>query len=222
MLASCAHMLEDQIQELTVVTPGAQDSICYVYVDKTKYRFRPPDTMTIVKSKEDLIVDCLAPGNRRKKVVIQPTISKVAALNAANGVVPGTSWDMLSGAINNYPELVEVDFTNTPTKPEDLPAQNNPDIKQPEEYRLEEFKAGLPRLNSDRYAATTELQRRRGAEDYTGGTYRESYGPETTAPMGSGKGDLMTVIDVMQTDINPSGAQTPPPSSGAPVPLFDE
>ena len=210
VLGACAYALDGNIQDLTVLTPGAEDAVCYVYVDDLRYEFFPPQTVNIYNSKEDLVIDCLAPGNRRKKVVIEPEINKKVAGNVATGVVPGATWDYTSGAMFKYPIVVEVDFTGMAVSPEPLPAQNNPDIKQPEEYDLEEFSPGSPRLNSDRYAPTLEIRKRtRG----NGSSVVSK--PITTAPGAQDKGDLQSV-PAAESSIDPGVT----PSGKGPVPLY--
>lgn len=207
LASACAYTLEGQMQDLTIRTPGAYDAVCDVYANKIRYKFYPPQTRKVTKSDEDLIIDCKAPGNRDRKVVIEPVISKVAPANAANGLVPGTAWDYASGALFTYPEVVEVDFRNMPVREMPPPTHNNSDIKQPEEYMLEEFKAGSPRMNSDRLEKEVPLRRRgesfsdEGESDQYSGGYVSTR--ETEAQ--GGKGDLMRVIDSLGDDLNPSG-----------------
>ncbi len=197
-LASCAYTLDKSIQDVSIVTPGAEDAVCYMYVEGLRYRVHPPQTVNISKSREDLVVDCLAPGNRRHKVVIEPTLEESTFLNVANGIVPGTSWDYASSAMFQYPAIVTVDFTGAQTTPELLPAHNNPDIRQPEDYDLEEFQSGEPRLNADRHRQSAEIARRRTAPgESLNGLYTEnpvSAPPPLEAPPPD-KGDLQDVLD---------------------------
>lgn len=212
MASACAYTLEGQNQEITIRTPGAYDAVCDVYANKIRYKFYPPQTRFVNKSEEDLIIDCKAPGNRNRKVVIEPVISKVAPANAANGLVPGTMWDYASGALFTYPEVIEVDFTNMQVRGMEPPTHNNPDIKQPEEYTLEEFKAGSPRMNSDRYEQEIPLKRRRPGGGFDDMSYNndDNYSggyiavPENGA-VNSDKGDLMRVIDNLGDNLDPSG-----------------
>lgn len=214
MLSSCSYTLDRQIQDITVVTPGAEDAVCYMYVDGLRYKFFPPQTMNITKSRKDLVVDCLAPQNRRRKVVIEPALSKHAPLNVTNGILPGATWDIASNSMFTYPEVVEVDFTSAVPMPEPLPAQNNPDIRQPEEYDLEEFTSGLPRLNSDRNAVSTPLLRRGGqpVEGYTTGGITPHTGPGKPKD----KGDIGSVIDGLTTSSSPPSKPAAP--AGPPTP----
>ncbi len=179
LLSGCAYLKNDTIQELTVLTPGAQNTLCFVYVDKLKYKFRPPQTQTIIRSNKDLIIDCLAPGNRRREVMIVPKISGAAYENVLN-VGVGALWDKASSAAYSYPHTVEIDFTHMPLSAEPLPAHNNPDIRQPEDYRLEEFLPSTPRLNEDIGGAVSD----------PAGNTDNAASPQQP----KGKGDLMDII----------------------------
>lgn len=207
-LSACAYTTEKSHQTLTVRTPGAHDALCNVYVDGLRYKFFAPETRNIPKSKEDLRIDCMAPGNRRKEVFVKPIFANSAAWNVATGVVPGMMWDYASGALFSYPEEIEVNFTGAVATSQALPPQNNPDIKQPEDYDLEEFKPSQPRLNSDRYRQTTYPKRRQPyggfdtpspSEQYESGQSGINSG--YTVPLANdytddpGKGDLMRVIE---------------------------
>lgn len=222
-LSSCAYFTEKQIQELTILTPGAKNALCNVYIDKVKFVFHPPETRTVPKSDQDLIVDCTAPGNRKKKVIYAPVISRSTLYNVGNAVVPGVFVDHTSKAMYDYPDRIEVDFTNIDTKPFPLPAQNQPDIKQPEEYDLEEFRPGQPRLNEDRYAPEIEIRKRQpmNYESFLraqGGASGGASGEAQAAEAGQGQAS--------QSDDNPvdrvigeikQGIEVPaPPSQDAP------
>ena len=201
-LTSCSYATEGSIQDVTVKTPGAHDALCFLYVKDIKYKVRPPQTINIIRHSEDMVVDCKAPGNRHKTIYIEPVISDMAALNVSNGLVPGLAWDYASGALFEYPPLVEVNFENTPVRPMPLPAQNNPDIKQPEDYNLEEFSPSQPRMNADKFQAANPLKRRvrpQPEENFL----EDSYAQEEPV---MDKGDLMNVIDDLSDDMNPAGS----------------
>ena len=203
VLASCAYAVEKHIQDVRIETPGAENAVCYMYVEGMRYKVRPPQTVNISKSREDLTIDCLAPGNRRHKVVIKPQISGLAKAEAP--LVAPLLWDLASASAHKYPEVITVDFTYTPVRPEDLPAQNRPDVKQPEEYPLEEFLPGRPRLNSDGDELPFALQRR---EKPGSGVVAPDYSAPYMVEEGTGsdKGSLKNA-----TTFNPAG----PPSRSA-------
>lgn len=227
VLGACSYVKDKHIQDLTVTTPGAHGALCYVYVDGLKYKFRPPQTLSISKSKENLVLDCLAPGNRRKEVIISPQIARSTYGNVAT-LGAGAAWDYASGAMFKYPDIVEVNFVNTPVRPEGMPAQNNPDILQPEEYPLEEFRPGNLRMNEDRYKQAPQIMKRvRDAEmdsSLTTGYGAPDIDPNAPPSDSMDKSDLMNVIeDLGAGNINPSGEPAPDVSGGQygpPVPLY--
>lgn len=210
MLGACAYAVEKGYQPLTVRTPGAQDAVCDVWADNVRYRFHPPSTRNVKNSKEDLIVHCLAPGNRERKVVIRPAIADTFAGNVVTGFVPGASWDYASGAMFTYPDVVEVDFSHMKPRPMPAPVHNNPDNLQPEDYQLEEFRPTTPYLHEDKYRKPLPLQRRvvpgSVGDSYSDGAQSDAasdatFSTQTATP---DKGDLMSVIDNLGSDMAPS------------------
>lgn len=213
---ACAYFLENTYQDVTIVTPGAQGAVCVANIDGLNYEFYPPETISVTKSRKDMHVDCRAPGNRRKKLVVESDISAMTVAGA-----PGAPWDYASEAMFKFPDVIEVNFNDTPWADMPLPAQNNPDIKQPEEYNLEEFRPGTPALNADKHAPKVELQRR-SFEPAEEDVYYPDYGkPDAAdaplsdtvaAPVEDGavsdKGDLMKASGVSASDMNP-GAYGP-------------
>ncbi len=201
-LGACAYAIDDSIQDVKFETPGAKNAACIVEVEKLKYSVKPPQTINLFKSRHGFDVDCRAPGYRRIKAHIDPMIEKSTYLNAANGGA-GLPWDFVSNAMFGYPDTVVIDFTNVALQPSPLPAHNSPDIKQPEEYYLEEFRPSVPYMNSDRFETKVELQKR----ERTVRVYQTEDVFSEPANI-RGKGDLMNVIDNV-IDTNPAGAPTP-------------
>lgn len=190
LLTGCSYAFDESTQEIEIVTPGENGAVCYMYVDGLRYRVHPPTKTIITKSREDLIIDCLAPGNRRNKVVIEAGYAEHAKQNVLNGGI-GAVWDAASGALYQYPTIIPVDFTNTPIQPMPLPAHNNPDIRQPEDYPLEEFSPSKPRMNDDSQSGTVEIRLRdraagTGQSEFDG----EAYGGDLFGAVPSGKGNL--------------------------------
>ena len=211
-VGACAYAIDGNIQDVKFITPGAKGAACNVYVEGLKYRTKPPQTLTLYKSKEDLVVDCMAPGNRRKTVYIKPTFETSAAWNAANAGA-GLPWDYLSASLFRYPDTVEVNFTDTPVIDPPPPAQNNPDIRQPEDYMLEEFSPGTPRMNEDRYAPPVEIKRRESTMQSAVISNNGSAFSDSTSASG-GKSDLMNVFEDLGASMNPAsdrGVSTPIP-----------
>ncbi len=159
LTTGCAYTTEKQIQEITIETPGAENARCEVIVDGIPYDVRPPETTTIFKSQEDLIIDCKAPGNRDRRLVISPQKSSMAMMNASTAMA-GLIWDKASGALYRYPERVIVDFTGLESSSYGLPQHYSEDILVDRAHRLEEISTRDVRLNSDLDRAGNPLQRR--------------------------------------------------------------
>lgn len=206
-LGACAYFIDTSNQEMTILTPGAQNAVCFVYSGDLRYRVHPPKTFNISKSDKDLKVDCLAPGNRRNMVVLEPTIADSAKYNVANGGI-GAVWDYGSKAMFEYPSIVEVNFTDTPVKDESLPAHNNLDIKQPEEHMNEEYRPGMPRMNADKSLPPVEI-RTRGTNAPAAPSDGEAF-TESGSENAEGKGNLKSVLESYGGAINPSDSAPTP------------
>lgn len=190
-LTSCGYAIEKSQQKLTLLTPGAQDARCDVYIDRLRYRMFPPETITVTKSQEDMKIVCMAPGNRDAEKVVKAELEKRALWGG-----PGVAWDYAAKSLYSYPEIISVNFTNIPVKPTELPKHNNPDVVQPEEHRLEEFSASLPALNSDRNEPDMPIMRRDELEMIE--TNADAAPNEELAP--DEKGQLMDVIKRLDGD----------------------
>ena len=225
-LSGCAYTFEQSFQDLTIETPGAENSLCYLYIDGLKFRAHPPQTISIPKSFKDMTVDCLAPGNRYKQVIVPSDLSAWIAGDLALGAVPplvatgpsvpalvaagagpAIAWDVASGALFKYPNTILVDFYDVPTKEFAPPDHNSPEIKQSEEYELEEFLPETPRLNSDIGRVTPPIERR---VKETGPEYGSDY-----IMIDDGKDSKSSLKNV----INPARAPSPK-ASDAPAPLY--
>ncbi|MFP4313260.1 MAG: hypothetical protein ACLFR0_02930 [Alphaproteobacteria bacterium] len=220
-LGACAYTFDRSYQDVEIRTPGAHDALCVVEANGIKYKFYPPETRQIPKSEDDLIVDCTAPGNRHRMVVLEPKINNKFYGNAVTGMATGP-WDYASGAMFEYPDVIEVSFVGMAVKPMGQPVYNNPDIKQPEEYYLEEFRATSPRMNEDRFRQQVPIQRRvapGSADDlYDEGFRFESNSVQAppSAPLINDSSDSGAYIDDMfggedMTDDNASASTSPAP-----------
>lgn len=202
MLGACGYAIESSNQDITFLTPEAMNARCDVYVDSLKYQVYPPQTRNIKKSEKDMIIRCSAPGNRVSEMTVPSKIST----RAIWGTPVGIAWDYASDSLFSYPDVIAIDFTGEEVRPNSPPQHNNSDIKQPEEYDLEEFLPNEPRLNSDKYHPEQTIKHRdEGVSS-----------DNTAAPSEVEKGDLQSVIDSVTVDHNDV------PAVGAPVQLFPE
>ena len=208
---ACAYGIDGAHQDVKFETPGAHGAYCDVYIEKLRYRVKPPQVINVFKSQDGMTVDCKAPGNRRIIEKVESKVEKSTAWNASN-VGVGVPWDYASGAMFRYPDVIKVDFTRIPVSDPPLPAQNNPDIRQPEEYDLEQFSPGSPRLNSDKTAPPVEIQRRQSGRTNMQGDDGTGAFSEP-AVMSGGKGNVQAVMPA--DALNPSSGGT-----SEPIPLI--
>lgn len=216
LLAACeSNIVDNSIQDLTVETPGARNAICYIYVDGFKYKFYPPQTRTVSKSYKPMEIDCKAPGNRDRKVVIEPMINNVTVGAVTMGDIPAALSKVTGNAYYSYPERVEVSFVGAEPKPFPMPAQNAPDIKQPEEYRLEEFLPSVPRLNSDADAQPVVIKRRQHGIDNSG------FAPSSSGMDGFGGAMDADPLPPIEPPPAPSSLTQPPRTEAVPAAKAD-
>ncbi len=148
-LASCASLVETPMQRVTVLTPGTEDAMCMLKRPGFVYKVYPPETIMINKNEEDMVVHCMAQGNRDKILIVEPEVSGVGMANISNGVVPGVLYDYHSGALYKYPDIIAVDFTGTYGMGYDYPAHMNPDVAQATLYSLEDMGPDSPAIPQD-------------------------------------------------------------------------
>lgn len=121
ILAACGSMIDHQTVEMTVKTPGAENAKCYLENEDHKFVVYSNETVQVMKSPHDLVVRCLAPGNREKTVLVKRELNNWVFVNVVNGFVPGTAYDVLSRGVYDYPDEVTVSFVGEAVKQYPLP-----------------------------------------------------------------------------------------------------
>lgn len=226
ILAACAYAVDREYQAVTIRTTGASGAVCDVWAANVRYKYYPPQTRNLKNDKEDLVIKCYAPGNRYREVIIQPRISGKTYRNVLNGLAPGVAVDYASGAMFGYPDTIDIDFTHMPYGTMPPPAHNNTDIMDPDNYYLEEFTPGEPRMNSDRFRKEYPLQRRTAP-----GSSQDEYSAGMTgsskAVSASEKGELGRVLESLsasESETQPAQSapqvDVPPLFPSEPLPLF--
>ncbi len=130
ILSGCGSIYNGTTQKMTILTPGAENSECVLENDIVKSRAHPPQTIKVKRNRLPLTIVCTAPGNRVKSTILAPKITKAGAYNAITFSIPGAIYDDHSGALYEYPEIVEIDFNNVPTISSPKPKYENPIIKK--------------------------------------------------------------------------------------------
>lgn len=149
LLAACGTLISTPTQEVTVNTPGAEESKCTIE-NGLRYQLNGGQTIRIMRSENDMIVDCYASGNRHRRMKIDVAGNKWSMLNAANGVIPGLAYDHFAKGLYEYPDVVTIDFTGVPVHGFELPAYHDKTMPNPYEQAIENYGPTRPRLESDR------------------------------------------------------------------------
>jgi hypothetical protein len=165
-------MVEESSQTINFQVVGATDVLCDVDSGKVKYSVRPPQTITVKKSRRDLNLTCMAAGNRVQTMTVSSALSGWTFANVVGGgVIPGTLYDGESGAMFKYPEVVIIDFSGTVARVDSLPSYHAPDAVDPSYARnVDSIGPDTPRLPGDdatalrRKMAELKYQREQAAE----------------------------------------------------------
>ncbi|PCI56839.1 MAG: hypothetical protein COB36_00770 [Alphaproteobacteria bacterium] len=190
IVAGCGYVSESSHQNITFLTPDAQDAKCFAFVDGIKYQVFPPQTLNIKKSEKDMLITCHAPGNRTIKMEVPADLTT----RAIWGGPVGMAWDYASDSLYHYPSVIAIDFSHVELKPNKLPQHNNSDIKQPESYDLEEFKSSQPRLNSDKFKIEQPILHR--GEEISEPSVSEDMSASDVMPVeGEDDDSLQSVLD---------------------------
>lgn len=158
LLSGCSTVLENSSQRVTFETVGAQNALCAVMLGENQMRYtvHPPQKVWIKKSSLPLNVDCNAPGNRHRSLIIESEIAGTTFLNAFNGTL-GAFYDGQSGAMFKYPDNIIIDFSDTVAELAPLPSYHNTDTIPPDQAGIEYMGPDTPKLQED---ASTALRHR--------------------------------------------------------------
>lgn len=242
VLSACSTVVNRSTQEITLETPGTEGAQCLMEWPGYRMRVWTPKTVRITKGDGPMEVTCRAPGNREKKVLIEPVTPSSFKMNIFNGFLPGAIYDRESGAMYEYPSKIIVDFTGIIPQEMPMPAYQRMLDENPDLMQMEEFHPSRPALQRDKnYQAPTIQPRRTDQELFSSAVYDAtssgSNGLSTTTQMtttttttGSSTSVVSTqpvpadtsgmTADELTRSMNPSvfGAK-PAPASGEPTQL---
>ena len=148
LVTACGTLIEGQTQNVTLLTPGASEAECTLD-NGVRYVVTTGETIEIMRSRSDLVVDCYGVGNRHKQIIVESGFNDWSAANVANGVVPGVGYDHLSGGLYGYPPVITVDFVGMPTPGFTTPDYHNRDAENPYTQKIEDYGPTTPRIEND-------------------------------------------------------------------------
>lgn len=124
LLVGCNTMIKKTYQKITVHTPGAENVECKVETTKNKWRLIAPGEVLVDRSRLPLRFTCEKANYETAVLSVESHIDMTASqLNLFNGVVPGTSYDVASNSVYDYPETIVLEM-----KPSTNPGRLEPRI----------------------------------------------------------------------------------------------
>lgn len=206
VIAGCSSILQGPTQSITLLTPGAENAECMMHNDDFRYEMTTGETRSIQRSEHDMIVDCYAPGNRQKSIIVE---NYTTAETFGNIVTAGAGavYDYYDNAMFEYPAVVSVDFRDVPAKSYGLPGYHSDDLPDPATLPVEDYGPKVPKKDIDRMAPTYTLKKierdygnaNKEMESFFGGT-----APAQTAPAPAPTPTPLPPSDSAPTNIAPS------------------
>ena len=106
LLSACATIVEGTRQSISVIL-SPEETTCIAFREGAQIAnvSRTNRTMTVEKSRHDIILRCSAPGYQQADVKVA---TEASAIGVLGGGVVGLGVDYASGALNKYPNSVTV------------------------------------------------------------------------------------------------------------------
>lgn len=208
--SGCASVLDGPTQPLRIDTPGAAESECHL-TNGIKYRVRGGETTRIQRSHRDLVIDCYGSGDRFQQVVVPSALNEWGVANVTNAVIPGATYDHLSGALYAYPVAITVDFTGMPIRGFETPAYHNVDGPSPYAQPIENYTPTTPALASDGDYTPRGVQKRdvrvnsNPFSNASGGGTTATISAPSASPTSGATGSAPVASPSASTDGVPSG-----------------
>lgn len=167
LLVGCASLKDGQMQDVTILTPGAENAKCHIQNEDFKYVAYTDQTIEIMKSPHDFTVNCIAAGNREQTVLVKRDVNDWVVANVANGFVPGAAYDYFSGGAFTYPDKITVSFVGQPIKTYGLPEHYNTDLKHNTTNNvLEDMGPDVKLTQENRNDVSQPLQKKQSVRDF--------------------------------------------------------
>ncbi len=108
LLGACGYSMGTSThQDITFLSPEAQDAKCLVTVDKKKYKVVTPQSVNIKKSSKDMEIACQTEDNRTANLTVPAKFGSKAMW----GEDTGSAWDYRSQPLHYYPDVITINFS---------------------------------------------------------------------------------------------------------------
>jgi hypothetical protein len=106
--AGCATIIKGTTQSVSLKTPPADGAQCELKNSEGTWFITTPGSVTVHKTKNDLVVTCSKLGFQNATATIPARFNGVTAGNILLGGIVGIGVDAASGANYGYDELTEI------------------------------------------------------------------------------------------------------------------
>lgn len=148
LASACGTVMKGQMQEITLRTPGTDNAKC-IADNGVRYTIVTDQTITIMRSGKDLVLECYAAGNRDLRMTVESGFNNWSAANIANALVPGVTYDHLSKGLYEYPPTIVADFSGMKSRSYETPDYHDKDMPNPYEQQIEDYTPSTPRIEND-------------------------------------------------------------------------
>ena len=126
--AGCATIIKGTTQSVSLKTPPTDGAQCELKNSEGTWFITTPGSVTVHKTKNDLVVTCTKSGFQNATATIPAKFNGVTAGNILLGGIVGLGVDAASGANYGYDDLTEipllpVDSAVTPAEASEPPPQ---------------------------------------------------------------------------------------------------
>ncbi len=114
MLSGCMTITKGTTQLVSVETPPTTGATCVLTGAEGRWVAMSPGTISIPKSRHALVVMCSKPGWKNATATVPSTLESRMPGNFVFGVVVGAGVDAATGAMNEYPDTIQVPMRRDP------------------------------------------------------------------------------------------------------------
>ena len=107
-LSGCATVIKGTSQSIVVTTPPVTGANCILSSKEGNWLVTSPGSVTVEKSKEDILIKCQKPGYQDAAATIPSDFQGWTAGNIILGGIIGVGVDAATGAMNEYPNSYAV------------------------------------------------------------------------------------------------------------------
>ena len=103
VMSGCASIIKGTSQSIVITTPPVSGANCVLTRNGLRWSVQTPGTVRVSKSRDDILIQCSAPGYRPADSAIPSDFQVWTLGNVILGGLIGITVDAADGAMNEYP-----------------------------------------------------------------------------------------------------------------------